>query len=598
MYTVATPAITQAHVDVEHAHGHDSHDHPHHGFFRTYVWTHDHKMIGLQYFFASMFFGAISGLLAMGVRWQLGFPGKPLPVIGHLLPATIVGLDGAVIPGGYNMLVTMHATIMVFFVIMPLLIGVFGNFLIPLKIGAPDMAFPFFNELSFWLFLLSGVIMVSSFFAPLGAAQSGWTSYAPLSSVRAYQPAPIGQTLWGIAIFINGLASIAGAFNYITTIVNMRCPGMTMFRLPLAVWSLFITSFLLLLAVPVLSAAASMLMLDLNFGTTFFSGQWGTGGQPLLYQHLFWFFGHPEVYIMILPAMGLVSEIMPVFARKPIFGYRAMVFSMVAIGLLGFVVWGHHMFVSGMHPLLSATFMFSTMVIAVPSAIKTFNWMGTIWKSSIRFTTPMCFCLAFVSMFVIGGLSGIFMAATPVDQFIHHTYFIVAHFHYVLFGGSLFGLFAATYFWFPKMFGRMMSERLGKWHFWLMLAFFNLTFFPMHTMGLAGMMRRIADPTQYEHLRNLQPLQQFISLSAFGLGASFLVFWWNFFYSLFKGEKAPSNPWRATTLEWTLPSPVTLHGNFETTPHVYHGPYEYSVPGVEEDYIPQNVPMKDIPQAH
>ena len=589
MYTATTPAITPAHVDVAQAHGHDAH--PHHGFFRTYVWTHDHKMIGMQYLFASMFFGAISGLLAMGVRWQLGFPGKPFPLIGHFLPSNVVGSDGAFLPGGYNMLVTMHATIMVFFVIMPLLIGVFGNYL---KIGAPDMAFPFFNELSFWLFLLSGFILLGSFWAPAGAAQSGWTSYAPLSSDPHYQPTQLGQTMWGVAIFINGLASIAGAFNYITTIVNMRCPGMTMFRLPLSVWSLFVTAFLLLLAVPVLSAAAAMLALDLNAGTTFFSGQWGTGGQPLLWQHLFWFFGHPEVYIMILPAMGLVSEILPVFTRKPIFGYRAMVFSMVGIGVLGFIVWGHHMFVSGMHPVLSAAFSLSTMVIAVPSAIKVFNWMGTVWKGSIRFTTPMCFCLAFVSMFVIGGLSGIFMASTPVDQFIHHTYFIVAHFHYVLFGGSLFSLFAGIYFWYPKMFGRMMNEKLGKWHFWLMFIFFNLTFFPMHTMGLAGMMRRIADPTQYEHLRNLQPLQQFISISAFGLGASFLVFWWNFFYSLFKGEKAPNNPWRATTLEWTLPSPVTLHGNFEKTPHVYHGPYEYSVPGMEEDYLPQNVPAKDV----
>ena len=300
---------------------------------------------------------------------------------------------------------------------------------------------------------------------------------------------------------------------------------------------------------------------------------------------------------MILPAMGLVSEILPTFARKPVFGYRAMVFSIIAIGFLGFIVWGHHMFVSGMNLVMSATFSLSTMVIAVPSAIKVFNWMGTVWKGSIRFTTAMCFCLAFVSMFVIGGLSGIFMASTPVDLFIHHTYFIVAHFHYVLFGGSLFAIQGAIYFWFPKMFGRMMNETLGKWNFWLMFVFFNLTFFPMHTMGLAGMMRRIADPTQYEHLRELQPLQQFISISAFGLGASFLVFWYNFFWSMAYGDKAPDNPWLANTLEWTLPSPVTLHGNFEKTPRVYHGPYEYSVPGMEQDYLPQNMPLKDIPHT-
>ncbi len=597
----------------EHAPG--AHEHHEIGFVRKYVWTHDHKMIGLQYLFASFFFGAVSGLLAMGVRWQLGFPGKPFPLIGRFLPHNIVGPDGAFLPGGYNMLVTMHATLMVFFVIMPLLIGVFGNFLIPLKIGAGDMAFPFFNELSFWLFALSGVIVLSGFWSGEvtgfwhhligsdlppdmgGAAAGGWTSYAPLSSDPAYNTTHYGQSAWAVGIFVNGLASIAGAFNYITTIVNMRCPGMTMFRLPLSVWALFVTAMLLLLAVPVLSAAGAMLWLDLNMGTTFFSGRNGTGGSPLLYQHLFWFFGHPEVYIMILPAFGLVSEILPVFARKPIFGYRAMVFSMVAIGFLGFIVWGHHMFVSGMNLVASAVFSFSTMVIAVPSAIKVFNWMGTIWKGSIRFTTPMCFCLAFVMMFMVGGLSGIFMASTPVDLFIHHTYFIVAHFHYVLFGGSLFALQAAVYFWYPKMFGRMMSERIGMWNFWLMFIFFNLTFFPMHTMGLAGMMRRIADPTQYEHLRNLQPLQKFISVSAFGLGASFLVFWYNFFWSLKYGEKAPNNPWRASTLEWTLPSPVTLHGNFPVTPRVYHGPYEYSIPGMEDDFLPQNVPMRDVKRA-
>ena len=571
-------------------------DHPHHGWFRTYVWSHDHKMIGKQYLLASMAFGAVSGLLAMLVRWQLGFPGQPVPVLGHLLTLipnqTLVTPEGAIIPATYNMLVTMHATLMVFFVIMPLLIGVFGNFLIPLHIGAPDMAFPFFNELSFWLFFASGLMMMYSFFVPGGAAAGGWTSYAPLSSNPHYNTYNEGQEIWALALFVNGLASIAGAFNYITTVINMRAPGMTMFRMPMTVWSLFITAILLLLAVPVLSAAGALLFMDLHFGTSFFNPEAGKGGDPLLWQHLFWFFGHPEVYIMILPAMGLTSEMLPVFARKPLFGYRAMVFSIIAIGFLGFVVWGHHMFVSGMSIVLSATFSLSTMVIAVPSAIKVFNWMGTIWKGSIHFTTAMCFSLAFVSMFVIGGLSGIFMASTPVDMFIHHTYFIVAHFHYVLFGGSLFALQGAIYFWFPKMFGRMMSEKLGMVNFWLMLIFFNLTFFPMHTMGLAGMMRRIADPTQYQHLRNLQPLQKFISLSAFGLGSTFLIFWWNFFYSMFYGEKAVDNPWRANTLEWTLPSPVTLHGNFPETPHVYHGPYEYSIPGMEEDFLPQTVPIK------
>jgi cytochrome c oxidase subunit 1 len=574
---------------------HDASAHAHHelSFFNKYIWSEDHKTIAIQYLFSSLFFLIVGGLLAMGVRYQLAFPGVPVPLIGGLLPKWLVTDSGAFSPGGYNALFTMHATVMVFLVVMPLLVGVFGNFLIPLEIGAPDMAFPFFNALSFWLFFTSGMVLLASFFAPNGMPASGWTSYAPLSAHAAYNGTQAGQSLWCVGIFINGLSSIAGATNYITTVINMRAPGMKMFRLPLPIWALLVTAFLLLLAVPVLSAAAAMLFFDLNFGTSFFSGD--NYGQPLLWQHLFWFFGHPEVYILILPSMGLASEILSVFSRKPIFGYKAMVFALMAIGGLGFIVWGHHMFVSGMNLLLSATFSFSTMVIAVPSAIKTFNWMGTVWGGSIHFRTPMCFALAFVSMFVIGGLSGIYMASTPVDLFIHHTYFIVAHIHYVLFGGSLFGIFAGIYFWYPKMFGRMMNEFWGKVHFVLMFMFFNLTFFPMHNLGLNGMMRRIADPTLYDHLRSQQPLQIFITLSAFGLGLSTIPFFVNFFYSMFKGPKAPKNPWNSTTLEWTLPSPPG-HGNFEVTPTVYHGSYEYSVPGMEQDFLPQNQPAPDTAQ--
>ena len=563
---------------------HDHHEEP--GFFKKYLWTYDHKMIALQYLWTALAFLLLGGALALGVRWQLGFPGAEFPLIGRLLPET-VAVDGSIIPGGYNMLVTMHATVMVFFVVMPLLIGVFGNYLIPLQIGAGDMAFPLLNELSYWLYVLSGVFLLAAFFMPGGAPGTGWTAYAPLSSVGAYNGTPLGQSLWGIAIFINGLSSIAGATNYITTVVNMRAPGMSMFRMPLPVWSLFITAILLLLAVPVLSAAAAMLFADLNFGTSFFSP--AGGGQPLLWQHLFWFFGHPEVYIMILPAMGLTSEILATHSRKPIFGYKAMVYAMVAIGFLGFIVWGHHMFVSGMNLTLSAAFSISTMVIAVPSAIKTFNWMGTVWRGSIEFTTAMCFALAFVSMFVIGGLSGIFMASTPVDLFVHHTYFIVAHFHYVLFGGSIFAIYGALYFWFPKMFGKMLNETLGKWHFFATLVFFNLTFFPMHNLGLGGMMRRIADPTVYEHLRQLQPLNVLCTIGAIGLGFSTFLFLWNVVMSLRSGKQAPNNPWESNTLEWTIPSPPG-HGNFATTPTVYHGAYEYSVPGMDKDYLPQNEP--------
>lgn len=569
--------------------GTPGHTHHHEGFFRKYLWTYDHKMIALQYLWTALAFLFLGGLLALAVRYQLALPGAKVPLIGQFLPATMAA-DGAISPGGYNMLVTMHATVMVFFVVMPLLIGTFGNYLIPLQIGAGDMAFPLLNEVSYWLYVLSGLFLLAAFFAPGGAPGTGWTAYTPLSAVGAYNQTPVGQSLWGLAIFINGLSSIAGSTNYITTVVNMRAPGMTMFRMPLPVWALFITAILLLLAVPVLSAAAAMLFADLNFGTSFFKP--AGGGQPLLWQHLFWFFGHPEVYIMILPAMGLTSEILAVFSRKPIFGYKAMVYAMIAIGFLGFIVWGHHMFVSGMNLTLSAAFSVSTMVIAVPSAIKTFNWMGTIWRGSIEFTTAMCFALGFVSMFVIGGLSGIFMASTPVDLFVHHTYFIVAHFHYVLFGGSIFAIFGGIYFWFPKMFGRMLNEGWGKVHFLLSFIFFNMTFFPMHNLGLGGMMRRIANPMVYEHLRQLQPLNQLSTIGAMGLGLSTLIFIGNIIYSLSKGPRAPRNPWHSNTLEWTAPSPPG-HGNFDKTPTVYHGAYEYSVPGLDRDYLPQDEPAPE-----
>lgn len=571
-------------ITAEHGLPGDGHSiHPKESFFRRYLWTYDHKMIGLQYLWTALAFLLLGGGLALLVRYQLAWPNTAVPLIGWMLPPTVAA-EGAIVPGGYNMLVTMHATIMVFFVVMPLLIGAFGNYLIPLQIGAGDMAFPLLNELSYWLYVVSGIVLLGAFFVPGGAPGTGWTAYAPLSAEAAYNGTRWGQSLWGIAIFINGLSSIAGATNYITTIVNMRAPGMKMFRMPLTVWSLFITAILLVLAVPVLSAAAAMLFADLNLGTSFFKP--AGGGQPLLWQHLFWFFGHPEVYIMILPAMGLSSEIISVFSRKPIFGYKAMVWAMIAIGFLGFIVWGHHMFVSGMNLTLSAAFSVSTMFIAVPSAIKTFNWMGTVWRGSIEFTTAMCFALAFVSMFVIGGLSGIFMASTPVDLFVHHTYFIVAHIHYVLFGGSLFAIFGAIYFWFPKMLGRMLNETWGKIHFVVTFIFFNLAFFPMHNLGLGGMMRRISDPPIYEHLRQLQPLNQLSTIGAIGLGFATFIFLWNIVCALRRPADAPANPWHANTLEWTVPSPPG-HGNFPKTPTVYHGPYEYSVPGMEKDFLPQ-----------
>jgi cytochrome c oxidase subunit 1 len=559
-------------------------------WFMKYLWSTDHKMIALQFLWSAVFFLIIGGAMALVMRWQLAFPWQPIPLIGHLLPHNIVDENGVLLAGGYNTLVTMHGTILLIWVGMPLLIGVFGNFLIPLKIGAGDMAFPTLNEISYWLFALSGVILMAAFFVPGGAPGTGWTAYAPLSSVAAYNQTQQGQTLWCIAIFVNGLSSLAGAVNYISTVITMRAPGMTMMRLPLPIWAIFLTAILLIIAIPVLSAAAALIIFDLNFGTSFYRP--AGGGQPLLWQHLFWFFGHPEVYILMLPAMGMVSEILAVFSRKPVFGYKAMVYAMIAIGFLGFIVWGHHMYVSGMNLTLSAAFGVSTMVIAVPSAIKTFNWMGTIWRGSIHYTVPMAFAVAFVSMFVIGGLSGIFMAATPIDLFVHHTYFIVAHFHYVLFGGSIFAIFAAVYFWYPKMFGRMLNPTLGWIHFWMSFVFFNLTFFPMHNLGLAGMMRRIADPTVYDCLRQVQPLNVVCTIGAMGLGLSTIPFIANIIWSITRGPKAPVNPWNSTTLEWTVSYPIP-HGNFAVTPRVYQGPYEYSVPGMNRDFLPQNEKAPD-----
>ncbi len=569
---------------MSHAATADEHGHHPQGFLRTYVFSTDHKMIGRQFLFLGLTMLVIGGLLAMMVRWQLGWPDKPIvSPLNLLIPHGAQGTIGAEL---YNASFTMHATIMIFFAVMPILIGCFGNFLIPLMIGARDMAFPVLNMLSFWVSLVAGVIMIAGFFVPGGHAAAGWTSYPPLSADKAYTGVEWGQHLWIIALIVLGISSLMGSINYITTVINMRAPGMTWFRIPLVVWSLWLTAILLLLALPVLTAALGMLLFDRTMGTSFYLPK--GGGYPILWQHLFWFFGHPEVYIMILPAMGIASEILPVFARKPIFGYRAMVYAMIAIGFLGWIVWGHHMFQSGMSPLLGMSFMFTTIVIGVPSAIKTFNWLGTLWGGTIRLTTPMLHSLAFVSMFVIGGLSGIFMAASPVDIYIHDTYFIVAHIHYVLFGGSLFGVFAAITYWFPKMFSRTMNDTLGKIHWLLTFVLFNCVFFPMHILGVGGHMRRIANPQLYEFLAPFKWWNEFISISAFLLffvaQVPFVV---NFFWSLFAGKRAEQNPWQANTLEWVAAPTPTIHGNFIEQPHVYHGPYEYSSPAVQEDWLPQ-----------
>ncbi len=596
---------------------HDAHaEHHELGFIRTYIFSTDHKMIGRQFLFASILMLVVGGLLAMMMRWELAWPETAVPFTSwisepFMYPAdedstvgAVEGLSEYVDPypganfakslgsvGGahmdpafYNSVFTMHATIMIFFVVMPFMVGGFGNFLIPLMIGAGDMAFPVLNMLSFWTAVPATIMIVYSFFVEGGAAAGGWTMYATLSADPTLSGVDTGADLWVISLLILGVSSLMGAINYITTVVNMRAPGMTWFRMPLVIWSLFVTAILLLLALPVLTAALGMLLFDRTMGTSFFMP--GGGGEPILWQHLFWFFGHPEVYILVLPAMGVTSDILSTFSRKPIFGYKAMAFSMIALAFLSWIVWGHHMFVSGMNPVLGTAFMLTTMVIAVPSAIKTFNWLGTLWGGNIRFTSPMLFALGFVSNFVIGGLSGIYMASTPVDIFIHDTYFIVAHFHYVV-AGIIFGMFAALYYWFPKIFGRMMNETLGKVHFALTYIFFNCAFFPMHFLGVAGHMRRIYNPLQYEFLYDVQWWNVFITMSAFCLGLSQLIFFANFIWSLIAGKKADKNPWEANTLEWTAPSPPG-HGNFETTPTVYRGPYEYSSPLVKEDWLPQD----------
>ena len=552
------------------------------GFLRTYLFSTDHKMIGRQFMIMSLVMLVFGGLMAMLMRWELAWPESVVPFTSWIPEPYMY--HGQMDPAFYNSLFTMHATVMIFFVVMPFLVGGFGNFLIPLMIGAGDMAFPVLNMLSFWVAVPAAILLIYSFFVPGGAAAGGWTMYATLSAKAQYSGVEWGLNLWIISLLILSVSSLMGSINYITTIVNMRAPGMQWFRLPLTIWSLFITAILLLLALPVLTAALVMLLFDRTLGTSFFLPE--GGGQPLLWQHLFWFFGHPEVYILVLPAMGITSDILSTFSRKPIFGYKAMVFSMLALAILSWLVWGHHMFQSGMNPMLGTAFMLSTMVIAVPSAIKTFNWLGTLWGGNIRLATPMLFALGFVSNFVIGGLSGIYMASTPVDIFIHDTYFIVAHFHYVV-AGIIFAMFAALYYWFPKLFGRMMNETVGKAHFVLTYLFFNCAFFPMHFLGVAGHMRRIYNPLQYEFLRPMQEWNIFITQSALCLFIAQFVFVGNLLWSLFKGQKAERNPWQANTLEWSTPSPPG-HGNFDAQPIVYRGPYEYSSPQVKEDWLPQD----------
>jgi len=600
-------------MSVSHPHTTEAHAHPELSFLRKYIFSEDHKIIGIQFLFSGIIFLFLGGALALLVRLQVGWPNGAIPLIGRWFPES---WGTRMSPEFYTMVFSMHATVMIFFVIIPLLTGAFGNFTIPLMIGAPDMAFPKLNMMSYWFMWPGFAIMLMSFFVEGGAAGNGWTSYPTLASAsmpsgEGYNSpgsphSGVGQLLWLVSLLFVGISSMMGSVNYITTIINMRAVGMTLLRMPMTIWAMFITAILQAMALPVLTVALILQLLDKTIGTTFFLppagltfGNYHTGpggGQPLLWQHLFWFYSHPAVYIMILPAMGMVSDIISTFARKPLFGYRPMVYAIAGIAGLGFIVWGHHMFQSGMDPRLGTGFMIATIMIALPSAVKVFNWLGTVWNANIQFTTAMLNALAFVAMFIIGGLSGIFMAATPVDVYIHDTYFIVAHIHYVLFMSSIFGIFAAIYFWFPKMFGRMMNEPWGKVHFALTFILSNCTFYPMHIIGVGGHPRRYYDVTIYDVFQHLQPLNVFMSICAIGLGFVQFIFVANFVFSLFWGKKVDRNPWHSNTLEWSAPSPPP-HGNFEEPPVVYRGPYEYAHPESEQDYLPQTDPKGPVVTA-
>jgi cytochrome c oxidase subunit 1 len=545
------------------------------GFFWTYVWSTDHKMIAKQYLTLGLIMSLVGGFLAYVMRWQLAWPETHVPGFGALGPET------------FNVLVTMHGTIMVFFVAMPIVLGAFGNFLIPLMIGARDMAFPRLNALSFWLLALGSTVLCVSFFVPGGAASAGWTGYPPLSAKAEYTGVNWGLNLWLLAHAIEFAAFLLGGVNFLTTVVTMRAPGLSFWRLPLVIWQLVTAACLFLLSVGPLIAGAIMLLMDRIVGTGFFLPD--RGGEPLLWQHLFWFFGHPEVYVILLPGLGAVLEVLPVFARKPVFGYRLIVWGTIAAGALSFIVWAHHMFVSGMDPRLAMPFSITTILISVPFALIVFALIATLWRGSIGFETPMLWALGFVAMFTTGGLTGIFLGSAPSDIYMNETYFVVAHFHYTLFSAVFFGGFAAIYYWYPKMFGRMLSPALGKLHFWLTLVFFNLTFFPMHWIGIAGMVRRIANPLQYDALVPHQWINVFTTVSLIGLIAAQVPFFVNYLVSMVRGRPAPVNPWQATTLEWTAPSPPP-HGNWGAAlPAVERGPYEYSVPGAAQDWLPQRI---------
>jgi cytochrome c oxidase subunit 1 len=595
------------HHDV-HAHGDHDHEHEHHegNFWTTYIFSQDHKTIAKQFLITGIFWALLGGTLSVIFRLQLGFPGAKLEWLRPFLGGWITA-EGKLDPQFYLALVTMHGTIMVFFVLTAGLSGTFSNFLIPLQIGARDMASGFLNMLSYWFFFLSSCVMFTSFFIETGPAAGGWTVYPPLSALpQAIQGSGLGMTLWLVSMALFIVSSLLGGINYITTVINMRTQGMSFTRLPLTIWAFFFTAIIGVLSFPVLFAAALLLIFDRSFGTSFYLSDIfiggealpHTGGSPILFQHLFWFLGHPEVYIVLLPALGISSEIIATNSRKPIFGYKAMIGSMLFIAILSFIVWAHHMFVTGMNPFLGSIFMLLTLIIAVPSAVKIFNYVTTLWKGNIRFTPAMLFSIGLVSFFLTGGITGIFLGNSAIDIQLHDTYFVVAHFHLVMGSASFFGMLAGIYHWFPKMFGRMMNDKLGYIHFWFTFVGVYLVFFPMHYIGIAGFPRRYYSWTNFETFSGFADLNMLVSIAAIVTLSAQFIFLFNFFYSMFRGRLAPANPWNSNTIEWTTPR-NPQHGNWPgEIPSVYRWPYDYSKPGAKDDFIPQTIPYSETPESN
>ncbi len=588
-------STTAIHSD-NHQHG----DHGHHKetFISKYIFSMDHKMISKQFLVTGIIMGTIGMLMSLIFRLQLAYPDTSFPIFETILGEW--GKGGKIDPNFYLALITIHGTIMVFFVLTAGLSGTFSNLLIPLQLGARDMASPFLNMLSYWFFFTSSVLMLSSLFVQGGPASAGWTVYPPLSALpKAIPGSGTGMTLWLVSMIVFIVSSLLGSINYVATVINMRTKGMKMTRMPLTIWAFLFTAILGILSFPVLFGGSLLLVFDRSFGTSFYlneipadlaGGIERVGGSPILFQHLFWFLGHPEVYIILLPALGITSEVIATNARKPIFGYRAMIGSIMAIALLSFIVWGHHMFITGMNPFLGSVFMLGTLIIAVPSAVKTFNYLGTLWKGNLRLNPQMMFAIGLVSFFISGGLTGIFLGNAALDINLHDTYFVVAHFHLVMGSAAIFGMVCGIYHWYPKMFGRMMNESLGQIHFWLTIVSAYCVFFPMHFMGLAGVPRRYYAFTAYDQFNVFVDMNKFITYAAFVGGIAQFIFLFNFFYSMFKGKKAVQNPWESNTMEWTTPV-KHLHGNWPgEIPHVYRWPYDYSVPGHDKDYIPQTTP--------